>query len=84
VSTVFVAGTSYYGDTGTTLATEDRKPTPTGWGSYLAPAVKVVEEFIQTGLPTVLLEWYMDLNHGLCYSFLSHSIQEKHIRIKWL
>ncbi len=51
---VYVAGSSYYGDTGITLASESKTPTPTGWGPYLAPAVKKVEEFIQAGYPTVL------------------------------
>jgi nucleoside-diphosphate-sugar epimerase len=51
---VYVAGTSYYGDTGLALATEDAPPCPRGWGPYIAPAVERAAREAERGLPIVL------------------------------
>jgi nucleoside-diphosphate-sugar epimerase len=50
---VYVAGTSYYGDTGDKLATEELTPVPKGWGPYLT-AVDDVEDLINEGYPAIL------------------------------
>ncbi|MBM7573438.1 NAD-dependent epimerase/dehydratase family protein [Aquibacillus albus] len=51
---VYVAGTSYFGDTGSsTYASENFKPIPKGWGPYLAPAVDALEKYTSKGVPIV-------------------------------
>lgn len=47
---VYVGGTSYYGDQGTALVTEDAPPQPRGWGPFLAPAIEQLEAFSAPGL----------------------------------
>jgi nucleoside-diphosphate-sugar epimerase len=51
---VYVGGTSYYGDQGTELVTEDASPNPRGWGRFLAPAIDQLEGFAARGLDVVL------------------------------
>jgi nucleoside-diphosphate-sugar epimerase len=50
---IYVAGTSYYGDQGTALQTEEATPNPKGWGPYIAPAIEKLPAYLQTGLPIV-------------------------------
>jgi nucleoside-diphosphate-sugar epimerase len=50
---LYVAGTSYYGNMGKTLANEDFAPNPRGWGRSLAPAVDALQQDIARGLPIV-------------------------------
>ena len=50
---VYVGGTSYYGDQGTELRTEETKPNPKGWGPYIAPAIEALPGFAQHGLPII-------------------------------
>lgn len=50
---IYVAGTSYYGDTGASLCAEDAVPHPSGWGPYLAPAIEAVPAYTARGLPIV-------------------------------
>lgn len=52
---VYVAGTSYYGNLGTTLRDESATPAPRGWGPYIAPALDALRGDIFTrGLPIVM------------------------------
>jgi len=50
---VYLAGASYYGDTGGTPATEEQAPRPKGTGPYIAPAIDVARSFSER-LPTVI------------------------------
>lgn len=51
---VYVAGTSYYGDTGRTTVDEDVAPRPRGWGPYIAPAIERVSREAARGRPIVM------------------------------
>lgn len=51
---VYVAGASYYGDTGESAATEEQTPHPKGTGPYIAPAIDVARAYGQRGIPTVI------------------------------
>jgi uncharacterized protein len=51
---VYVAGTSYYGDTGENLADEGVAPRPRGWGPYIAPAIERATLEAEGGLPLVM------------------------------
>ena len=51
---VYVAGASYYGDTGEHVATEEQTPHPKGTGPYIAPAIDVARAYGQRGIPTVV------------------------------
>jgi nucleoside-diphosphate-sugar epimerase len=50
---VFVYGTSYYGQQGTELRSEETEPNPRGWGPYIAPAIEALTGFVAQGLPIV-------------------------------
>jgi nucleoside-diphosphate-sugar epimerase len=50
---LYVGGTSYYGDQGKALVSEDTTPNPKGWGRYLAPAIEELPQYISKGLPIV-------------------------------
>lgn len=60
---LYVAGTSYYGDQGRALVTEDATPRPSGWGPYIAPAIEALPEYLARGLP--LVEAYPGSVYGL-------------------
>ncbi len=49
---VYVAGASYYGDTGDAPATESMEAHPKGTGPYIAPAIELAEAAHQHGIPT--------------------------------
>jgi nucleoside-diphosphate-sugar epimerase len=51
---IYVAGTSYYGECGTTVCNEDSVPHPMGWGPYLRPAIESLPGYIASGLPIVV------------------------------
>jgi nucleoside-diphosphate-sugar epimerase len=51
---LYVAGTSYYGDTGRELVDEDTAPRPRGWGPYIKGALDQAEARARAGLPIVL------------------------------
>jgi nucleoside-diphosphate-sugar epimerase len=51
---VYVAGASYYGDTGNVPAVEEQAPRPKGTGPYLAPAVDVARTHGARGIPAVI------------------------------
>jgi nucleoside-diphosphate-sugar epimerase len=51
---LYVGGTSYYGDLGTRLSTEDATPRPRGWGPYIAPAIEALAGDLSRGLPIVV------------------------------
>jgi nucleoside-diphosphate-sugar epimerase len=50
---IYVGGTSYYGDQGKELATEEKTPNPRGWGRFLAPSIESLQQDIARGLPIV-------------------------------
>ncbi|MBD3921916.1 NAD(P)-dependent oxidoreductase [Paenibacillus sp. PR3] len=51
---VYIAGTSYYGDTGAdTLRDSDYKNEPKGWGPYIEASVNVLDRYMEKGLPIV-------------------------------
>lgn len=50
---VYVAGTSYYGNLGTTPKDETATPVPRGWGPYIAPAIDALRGDLARGLPIV-------------------------------
>ncbi len=50
---LFIAGTSYYGNQGTSLRDEDTTPNPKGWGPFIAPAIEALKEYSARGLPIV-------------------------------
>lgn len=51
---VYVAGTSFYGDTGSDVPRDsDFKGEPKGWGPYIAGSVHVLERYLKSGLPIV-------------------------------
>lgn len=52
---VYVAGTSFYGDTGTDFPKDsDYMSEPKGWGPYIANSVHVLGRYIQKGLPITI------------------------------
>jgi nucleoside-diphosphate-sugar epimerase len=51
---IYVAGTSYYGDTGQGRADEAVAPRPRGWGPYIAPAIEQATHEAGRGLPLVM------------------------------
>ena len=51
--TIYVAGTSYYGECGSTVCDEGDAPHPMGWGPYLAPAIESLPGYVARGLPIV-------------------------------
>jgi hypothetical protein len=52
-SVLYVGGTSYYGNQGPRLVTEDTAPRPSGWGPYIAPAIESLPGYVARGLPLV-------------------------------
>jgi hypothetical protein len=60
---LYVGGTSYYGNQGPRLVTEDSPPNPTGWGPYIAPAIEMLPDYVARGLP--LVEAYPGSVYGL-------------------
>jgi nucleoside-diphosphate-sugar epimerase len=50
---LYVAGTSYYGNTGTRVVDEDTEPRPRGWGPYIADSLDQAEQHARRGLPIV-------------------------------
>jgi nucleoside-diphosphate-sugar epimerase len=50
---VYVGGTSFYGDLGTSLRDEDATPAPRGWGPFIAPAIHALDDHVRRGLPVV-------------------------------
>ena len=49
---VYIAGTSYYGDTGENAPRDEAYISmPKGWGPYIAPSVKVLDYYKKLGLP---------------------------------
>ena len=50
---LYVGGTSYYGDQGPQLVTEDTTPRPSGWGPFIAPAIESLAGYGARGLPLV-------------------------------
>lgn len=51
---IFIAGTSYYGNTGTkSKVSEGFKGVPQGWGPFIAPSVEAIPKYITKGLPIV-------------------------------
>lgn len=49
---VYVAGTSYYGDTGEDMMRDESYISdPKGWGPYIAPSVNVLDRYRKQGLP---------------------------------
>ncbi|MGO4539676.1 NAD-dependent epimerase/dehydratase family protein [Paenibacillus sp. 2TAB19] len=49
---VYIAGTSYYGDTGAERPRDaDFTSEPKGWGPYIANSVNVLDRYIQKGMP---------------------------------
>lgn len=51
---VYVAGASYYGDTGDTPAVEEQAPVPKGTGPYIAPSVDLAHTYGRRGLPVIV------------------------------
>ena len=51
---IYVAGTSYYGECGSSVRDEDTFPHPRGWGPYLAPAIEAIPRYVARGLPIVV------------------------------
>ncbi len=52
---VYIAGTSFYGDSGADRPrTEEEAGPPKGWGPYLQPAVALATEQLRGGIPLVL------------------------------
>jgi uncharacterized protein len=60
---LYVGGTSYYGNQGPRLVTEDSPPRPSGWGPYIAPAIELLPGYVARGLP--LVEAYPGSVYGL-------------------
>jgi len=54
-SVAYVAGASFYGDTGDTPAHEDQAAYPKGTGPYIAPAIEVAEASSGRGFPTMVI-----------------------------
>lgn len=50
---IYVAGTSYYGESGSETRDENAVPHPRGWGPYLAPAIEALPSYVARGLPIV-------------------------------
>lgn len=51
---VYVAGTSYFGDSGDKEpVTESYRSQPKGWGPYIAPSVDVLSTYVDKGVPIV-------------------------------
>jgi hypothetical protein len=48
---LYVGGTSYIGDQGPGLKSEDTAPNPKGWGPFVAPAIEAVKGYVARGLP---------------------------------
>ncbi|WP_435162931.1 NAD-dependent epimerase/dehydratase family protein [Paenibacillus glycanilyticus] len=52
---VYVAGTSYFGDSGDNEpVTESYRSQPKGWGPYIAPSVDVLSAYVDKGMPVVI------------------------------
>lgn len=51
---VYVAGASYYGDTGDAPAVEEQAPVPRGTGPFIAPAIDLAHRYGERGLPTIV------------------------------
>lgn len=69
---LYVGGTSYYGDQGSQLVTEDATPRPTGWGPYIAPAIESLPRHLERGLP--LVETYPGSVYGLGSWFVEYAL----------
>ena len=69
---LYVGGTSYYGDQGTRVVTEDATPRPTGWGPYIAPAIESLPRHLERGLP--LVEAYPGSVYGLGSWFVEYAL----------
>ncbi|PTL80666.1 NAD(P)-dependent oxidoreductase [Vitiosangium sp. GDMCC 1.1324] len=70
---LYVAGTSYYGDQGAQLVTEDAPPKPSGWGPYIAPAIESLPKHLARGLP--LVEAYPGSVYGLGSWFVEYALE---------
>lgn len=53
---IYVAGASYYGDTGETPAVEGQEPKPTGTGPYIKPSIDLARSYAQRGLPVIVTQ----------------------------
>jgi hypothetical protein len=70
---LYVGGTSYYGDQGPRLVTEDTTPSPSGWGPFIAPAIASLEGYRARGLP--LVEAYPGLVYGAGSWFQEYALK---------
>jgi nucleoside-diphosphate-sugar epimerase len=70
---LYVGGTSYYGDQGPRVVTEDTPPRPTGWGPYIAPAIESLGGYLARGLP--LVEAYPGVVYGLGSWFVEYALK---------
>ena len=70
---LYVGGTSYYGDQGPRLVTEDTPPRPSGWGPYIAPAIESLSGHLARGLP--LVEAYPGSVYGLGSWFVEYALE---------
>jgi nucleoside-diphosphate-sugar epimerase len=70
---LYVGGTSYYGDQGPHLVTEDSAPKPSGWGPYIAPAIESLPRSLARGLP--LVEAYPGAVYGLGSWFVEYVLE---------
>ncbi len=52
--TVYVAGASYYGDTGEIPAVEEQEPVPKGTGPFIAPSIHLAHRYGREGIPTIV------------------------------
>jgi nucleoside-diphosphate-sugar epimerase len=50
---VYVGGTSYYGEQGSTLKDETIVPNPRGWGPYIVDALEALKTYVAKRLPIV-------------------------------
>ncbi len=69
---LYVGGTSYYGDQGPQVVTEDATPRPTGWGPYIAPSIESLPKHLERGLP--LVEAYPGSVYGLGSWFVEYNL----------
>lgn len=70
---LYVGGTSYYGNQGPHVVTEDTPPRPTGWGPYIAPAIESLPGYLARGLP--LVEAYPGVVYGMGSWFVEYALK---------
>ena len=70
---LYVGGTSYYGDQGPHVVTEDAQPRPSGWGPYIAPAIESLPHYRERGLPIV--EALPGIVYGLGSWFVEYALE---------